>query len=147
MIELHGSLYRTKCTKCNQHKENYESPICEALRGTGAPDPNTPDVKIPISDLPKCNSCGGLLRPHIVWFGESLDDKVLDSAFKELDKCDLCLVVGTSSIVYPAAMFAPQLAAWGRMVAEFNMESTDATDQFGFHFQGPCGTTLPPAIA
>ena len=88
-----------------------------------------------------------MLRPDIVWFGESLDDDVLDSAFKELDKCDLCLVVGTSSVVYPAAMFAPQVAAWGRVVAEFNRESTGATDQLGFHFQGPCGTTLPPAIA
>ena len=95
----------------------------------------------------RCTSCGGLLRPDIVWFGESLEDKVLDAAFKELDTCDLCLVVGTSSIVYPAAMFAPQVAAWGRVVAEFNMESTPATDQFGFHFQGPCGSILPQAIA
>ena len=57
----------------------------------------------------RCTTCGGLLRPAIVWFGETLDDEVLDASFKELDSCDLCLVVGTSSIVYPAAMFAPQV--------------------------------------
>ena len=77
--------------------------------GKGLPDPGTPEEVIPTAELPTCQSCGGLLRPHIVWFGESLEDKVLDAAFKELDNCDLCLVVGTSSIVYPAAMFAPQV--------------------------------------
>lgn len=49
---------------------------------------------------------------------------------KDLNSCDLCLVVGTSSIVYPAAMFAPQVAARGVPVAEFNMETTSATPNF-----------------
>jgi NAD-dependent deacetylase sirtuin 5 len=44
-------------------------------------------------------------------------------------------------------MFAPQIAALGKVVAEFNTEATTATDQFGFHFQGPCGSILPKAIA
>ena len=43
--------------------------------------------------------------------------------------------------------FAPQVAARGVPVAEFNMEHTPATEEFGFHFQGPCGDTLPPAIS
>lgn len=50
---------------------------------------------------------------------------------RELDSCDLCLVVGTSSVVYPAAMFAPSVASRGVPVAEFNLESTPATDAFG----------------
>lgn len=50
---------------------------------------------------------------------------------RELDACDLCLIVGTSSVVYPAAMFAPQVAARGVPVAEFNIEATPATDNFG----------------
>lgn len=65
----------------------------------------------------------------------------------ELKKCDLCLVVGTSSVVYPAAMFAPQVAARGVPVAEFNLESTPETEKFGYHFEGPCGTTIPEALA
>ena len=85
---------------------------------------------VSVQDLPRCKkpSCGGLLRPHVVWFGENLDEqvvtckkiplliilltnplKVLDAAHEELEECDLCLVVGTSSVVYPAAMFAPQV--------------------------------------
>ena len=50
---------------------------------------------------------------------------------EDLNSCDLCLVVGTSSIVYPAAMFAPQVAERGVPVAEFNMETTPATHHFG----------------
>lgn len=64
-----------------------------------------------------------------------LKDEV-DSIFcifteEELESCDLCLVVGTSSVVYPAAMFAPQVAERGVPVAEFNMEVTPATHHFG----------------
>jgi len=86
----------------------------------------------------------------VVWFGENLDEQVLDTAQEELESCDLCLVVGTSSVVYPAAMFAPQVASRGIPVAEFNMETTPATRRLGkhgFYFEGPCGTTLPPALA
>ena len=55
----------------------------------------------------------------------------------ELDACDLCLVVGTSSVVYPAAMFAPQVAARGVPVAEFNVETTPATNSFGLVIVSP----------
>ncbi|CAG2120695.1 unnamed protein product [Medioppia subpectinata] len=104
------------------------------------------DSKIAIKELPHCVKCHGLLRPHVVWFGEPLDPSVLEAAQTELDKCDLCLVIGTSSIVYPAAMFAPQVASRGVPVAEFNIESTPGTHHFGFHFEGGCVSTLPQAI-
>ncbi|XP_062858246.1 NAD-dependent protein deacylase sirtuin-5, mitochondrial isoform X2 [Trichomycterus rosablanca] len=149
VLEIHGSLFKTRCTSCDEVKANYKSPICPALEGKGAPDPKAQDARIPVKDLPRCENqgCGGLLRPHVVWFGESLDPDVLTRVDQELDKCDLCLVVGTSSIVYPAAMFAPQVAARGVPVAEFNMECTPATNRFMYHFEGPCGSTLPPALA
>lgn len=63
-----------------------------------------------------------------------------------METCDVCLVVGTSSVVYPAAMFAPQAAARGAVVAEFNLETTPATEDFHYHFEGPCGITLPEAL-
>ncbi|KAI1298157.1 NAD-dependent protein deacylase sirtuin-5, mitochondrial [Halotydeus destructor] len=148
VIELHGTLFKTRCTKCGDIASNHDSPVCEAMRGLGDPDPTTLDSTVPVKELPHCKkvNCNGLLRPHVVWFGEQLDPRVLEQAAQELDKCDLCLVIGTSSIVYPAAMFAPQVAARGVPVAEFNIESTPTTDNFGFHFDGPCGTTLPEAF-
>jgi len=146
LLELHGSLFRTLCTECGDVTENYDSPICEALRDKGKPDPKTPSAKIPVSQLPKCSKCSGLLRPAVIWFGESLDDNVTDDAMTELESCDLCLIVGTSSVVYPAAMYAPMVAARGVPVAEFNMEETPKTGDFHFHFKGPCGTTLPSVL-
>uniref|UniRef100_A0A0B7APF5 Deacetylase sirtuin-type domain-containing protein n=1 Tax=Arion vulgaris TaxID=1028688 RepID=A0A0B7APF5_9EUPU len=133
IIELHGNLFVTRCTKCGDVCQNKDSPICPALAGKGEPNPGAVDAKVPIEQLPTCkqDNCKGLLRPHVVWFGENLDTKVLKNAEEELSKCDLCLVVGTSSVVYPAAMFAPQVAKRGVPVAEFNIEETPATSSFG----------------
>lgn len=149
LLEIHGTIFKTQCTSCGSVVENYKNPICPALLGKGAPEPEAEDTKIPLEELPRCEvaGCGGLLRPHVVWFGENLDPAILEKASRELELCDLCLVVGTSSVVYPAAMFAPEVAARGVPVAEFNTETTPATDRFRFYFQGPCGTTLPEALA
>lgn len=59
------------------------------------PDADAPDARIPESELPRCmqQGCNGLLRPHVVWFGESLDPQVLAKTDYELENCDLCLVV------------------------------------------------------
>ncbi|XP_048754509.1 NAD-dependent protein deacylase-like [Ostrea edulis] len=149
IIELHGNLFKTRCTRCLDVKFNRDSPICEALAGKGAPDPKAEDARIPLEKLPRCTNkeCGGLLRPHVVWFGESLNQSVLRAAQEKLDSCDLCLVVGTSSVVYPACLFAPEVAMRGVPVAEFNVEATDVTDTLGFHFRGPAGELLPKALA
>ena len=127
-----------------------ENPICEALRGKGAPDTDAKDARISVEELPRCRGCGGLLRPDVVWFGESLSGAILQAAFEALESCDLCLIVGTSSVVYPAAMMAPSVAARGVPVAEFNLECTPNTEKFaknGFYFEGKCGEILPVALA
>lgn len=149
VIELHGALFKTRCTVCGHVTENRNSPIVPALAGKGAPDPDAQDAKIPEEDLPRCvqPNCGQLARPHVVWFGENLGNNVLKATNNALEKCDMCLLVGTSSVVYPAAGFAPMLAARGVPVAEFNMEETTCTGEFRFHFQGPAGETLPPLLA
>uniref|UniRef100_A0A2A4J757 NAD-dependent protein deacylase n=1 Tax=Heliothis virescens TaxID=7102 RepID=A0A2A4J757_HELVI len=149
LLELHGNLYKTRCTECKEVLVNNDSPICEALAGRGAPDAKVVGSDIPVKSLPHCKKtdCGGLLRPHIVWFGENLDPAVMEKAQAVMATCDICLVVGTSSVVYPAAMFAPQAAARGAIVAEFNIEPTPATSDFHYYFEGPCGTTLPQALA
>ncbi|CAK9817591.1 NAD-dependent protein deacylase sirtuin-5, mitochondrial [Anthophora quadrimaculata] len=148
VIELHGSLYKTRCTVCHDVATNKNIPICPALEGKGSPDPSIMTSDIPKEDLPRCQkgNCKGLLRPHIVWFGESLDEDVLNQVFAVVENCDVCLVIGTSSIVYPAAMFAPQVAQRGIPVAEFNLETTPATRHFEYHFQGPCTVTVKEAL-
>lgn len=76
VIELHGTLFKTQCTKCGDVTVNKDSPIVPALKGKGSPDPNAMDSKIPVNELPRCAKCTGLLRPHVVWFGEPLDPNV-----------------------------------------------------------------------
>ena len=147
LIELHGSLFKVRCTKCKEEYSNHDSPVCESLKDTSDPDIDlSKEITIPIDKLPQCKKCSGLLRPAVVWFNESLDPDVLLAAQSELEACDLCLVIGTSSVVYPAAMFAPSVAARGVPVAEFNIEQTPSTGEFGFHFNGPCSETLPQAL-
>ncbi|XP_012220872.1 NAD-dependent protein deacylase sirtuin-5, mitochondrial [Linepithema humile] len=149
VVELHGSLYRTRCTKCRNIAFNENIPICPALAGKGSPDPSIMSSDIPTEELPRCEvqSCRALLRPDIVWFGEQLDENVLQKALDVVETCDACLVIGTSAIVYPAAMFAPQIARRKVPVAEFNIEETPATKQMQYHFQGPCTTTVTEALA
>lgn len=63
-----------------------------------------------------------------------------------IQTCDICLIIGTSSVVYPAAMFAPLVADRGKPVAEFNLNEEPANEEFQFHFPGSCVITLPKAL-
>ncbi|KAL1514261.1 hypothetical protein ABEB36_003547 [Hypothenemus hampei] len=147
VIELHGSLRKVRCTSCKKVEVNLDNPICEILKNRG--DPSADEKNLPPiakDELPKCKECGKLLRPHIVWFGENLEGHVLSQAQNLVESCDLCLIVGTSSIVYPAAAFGQIVAERGQPVAEFNLNEEPAQDMFNFHFSGPCGTTLPIAL-
>ena len=63
-----------------------------------------------VDELPQ-DEDGTLLRPGVVWFNENLEETVLDQVEEVLGACDLLLIVGTSSVVYPAAGYAPQVAA------------------------------------
>ncbi len=76
---------------------------------------------------PRCAACGGLARPGVVWFGEPIPPASLRQAAAALD-CDVCLVVGTSSVVYPAAGLAEEAARRGAFTAEINPEPGAACD-------------------
>jgi len=107
-----------------------------------SPDENGPEIDE--KDLPRCRKCQSLLRPHIVWFGEQIWDDVLLNIEKEIQLCDLFLVVcflflssilfifkykkvGTSSVVYPAAGYASILSQKNIPVVEVNIETTPST--------------------
>lgn len=69
------------------------------LSAQGAPG-TMKEANIPRMQLPRCERCNGLLRPHVVWFGESLDPMIMERTDAALEKCDLLLVIGTSAVVY-----------------------------------------------
>ena len=110
VIRFHGSLWELSCSKA-----------C-----AGAPR-RWADERVPFPQMPpRCPHCGGLARPGVVWFGEPIDPEVLESSLAALD-CDVYLVVGTSSVVYPAAGFSAQARRRGAFTVEVNPESTEAS--------------------
>ncbi|KAL2119624.1 hypothetical protein VTJ04DRAFT_6585 [Mycothermus thermophilus] len=127
---LHGNLFTLKCESrgCDYSEYNTESPLCPALAAVAVDPPSDPSVLHPVldpshplpspprSDLPHCPTCtskgkSSLLRPGVVWFGESLDPSILSYvddwiASPSTPPVDMVLVIGTSGIVYPAAGLA-----------------------------------------
>ncbi len=100
-----------------------------------------------MSDAPECPACGGRLRPHIVWFGEGLDDDVWMAAMEAADRCDTLLVVGTSAVVHPAASLIPiARGASGATVIEVNLTPTDASRYADIGLYGPSGAILPKLV-
>ncbi len=123
ILELHGNIWKLRCTE--------EETITE--------DHNTPLEEIP----PHCSNCGALLRPHVVWFGESLDPSVLQSAFALSSSCEVMFVVGTSAVVQPAASLPLSAADSGATIIEINPDPTPITPYADFSFRGKAGDILP----
>lgn len=123
VVELHGSIWKLRCTREGTVVETRETPL-----------PRLPPV---------CPECGALLRPHVVWFGESLDPAVLDRAFGLSGACQAMIVVGTSAVVQPAASLPAAAARAGAKVIEINVEPTPLTPQADYFFPGKAGEILP----
>jgi NAD-dependent deacetylase len=128
-LEVHGSIFRVKCTACT-----YKIPHREPIRW------ETEEV------LPKCPVCGALLRPDVVWFGESLDPEVLTEAFDSAKTADLCLVAGTSALVQPAASVPLATLDGGGAMVEINPTETPLTHLAAVSLRGGSGEVLPRLV-
>lgn len=125
LIEIHGNIWRVRCTECRKERENHD---------------------VPIEILPKCPECGGVLRPAIVWFGESLSETALTQAFQAGSECDAALVVGTSGVVQPAASLATEAKRSGAVVIEVNLDETPNTGWVDIALLGKAGDILPRLV-
>ncbi|EDR09458.1 uncharacterized protein LACBIDRAFT_319074 [Laccaria bicolor S238N-H82] len=152
LIEMHGSIFVTKCTSCQKVMRSYAPSLASALDGD---EDSNAKRDVPLCQLPKCGgdswagsnrygNCGGLLRPEVVWFGEM--PPLMGEVSRKMSQCDLLLVVGTSSTVLPASSFATQVKANGGKVAVFNLNRSTGDDEADFLFLGPCETTLVDAL-
>jgi NAD-dependent deacetylase len=122
---LHGSIWITRCLQCGGEAE---------------------DRRVPFPELPPRCGCGGMLRPAVVWFGEALPSEVWDNAEQAARNADLLLVVGTSSVVYPAASLVPIAARAGAKIVEINPGKTPFSATVDFSIRGPAGEILPQLI-
>jgi NAD-dependent deacetylase len=93
-------------------------------------------------DPPRC-VCGGLIRPNVVWFGEALPDEAWQRSLDAVTGADLVIVVGTSSIVYPAAGLPELALANGTVVVEVNPERTPLSDAATAVVRESAATALP----
>jgi NAD-dependent deacetylase len=127
VLEIHGSLRHTRCLGCG----------AVANRGLE-----------PLGDAPECPRCRDRLRPHIVWFGEGLDDDIWMAALGGASSCDVLLVVGTSAVVYPAASLVPiaKRRAIPATVIEVNLARTEASANADIGLYGPSGAVLPKLV-
>jgi NAD-dependent deacetylase len=123
ILELHGNIWKLRCTE----------------EGTIVEEHSTPLGEIP----PRCPNCGALLRPHVVWFGESLDASILQRAFALSSSCEVMFAVGTSAVVQPAASLPLSARESGATVVEINPDPTPITPYVDFSFRGKAGEILP----
>ena len=101
---------------------------------------------VPGGGPPKC-ACGGLLRPGVVWFGESLPELVFARAVAEARRAEILVAVGTSATVYPAAGLIELAAANGAQVIEVNREPTPLSRLAHRVLREPAGEALPRLTA
>ncbi len=126
VLEIHGSLWRVRCLGCGREREE---------RRLDLPAP------------PLCPDCGGLLRPGVVWFGESLDGVLLERAWRAAQACEAMLVIGTSAVVQPAASLALVAKQAGAYVIEVNLAATPHSGQVDVSLLGRAGDILPQLVA
>jgi NAD-dependent deacetylase len=126
VIEIHGSLWRTRCFDCGRAEFD------DVDERPGAPP---------------CDACGGRLRPAVVWFGERIDPEILRAISSFLDAARrhtlAFLAVGTSGAVYPAAGLVLEARGRGGLTWLVNAEPPENRGAFHHFEQGPSGTILP----
>ncbi len=123
IYELHGNIERNFCVKCGAFYNSADYNFTE--------------------QAPRCEKCGGLVRPDVVWFGEMLPQEVFAEAEKAAEWSDICFVVGTSAVVYPAAYIPLTAKKNGSYIVEVNIEETDLSGYADYSLFGKAGEILP----
>jgi NAD-dependent deacetylase len=122
IFELHGNIERNFCIEC---KTFY-------------------DKEIKFEDkLPRCEKCGGMIRPDVVWFGENLPQDIFSKAESKAKEADICFIVGTTGIVYPAAYIPITAKEYGAYLVEINIQPTELTNSVDYSIIGKAGEVLP----
>jgi NAD-dependent deacetylase len=122
IVELHGNIHRFRCFENACAIDNFDI------------------------ENGRCRSCGGNLRPDVVWFGEMLPVDALGTAMNAAELCDVFFSIGTSSVVYPAADLWRRAKDHGAIVIEINKDPTPLTPLADFSFLGKAGDILPALI-
>jgi NAD-dependent deacetylase len=102
------------------------------------------DRSVPLEPLPPpCPACGGLARPGVVWYGETIDPDVLERSSVAAEHADVFLSIGTSSLVYPAAALMHLARRSGAFTVEINPGATGASHTVDLPIAAPAEDALP----
>jgi NAD-dependent deacetylase len=124
VIELHGNIWRARCTSCAALQDLSD----ESVQGERPP---------------VCPVCAEAMRPDVVLFGEALPLNAFEDAARNAEACELCFVVGTSAVVYPAAALPEIAKRAGAYVVEVNPERTALSELCDESLNGLAGDVLP----
>jgi NAD-dependent deacetylase len=122
VIELHGNLWRVRCT---EEEKTFDF------------------MDVPLKEVPPRCECGAIIRPDVVWFGEMLPREQMELAFERAQDSDIMFVIGTSAIVQPAASIPIIGKQSGATIIEVNLEPTPLTGLVDHSFLGKAGKVLP----
>ena len=153
VIDLHGRLDTVQCLACRaltpradfqarllEHNAHLAGVTAASLAPDG--DATPADVDYAAVRVPACDACGGMLKPHVVFFGEGVPPSRVTEAFDLLDQADALLVVGSSLMVFSGYRFAQAAARQSKPVAALNLGRTRADDLLALRVSAPCGDAL-----
>ena len=156
VVELHGSIGRVVCLDCSaefaraamQRMLEEANPEFAHAPASAAPDGDA-DLELRAVDgfvVPACPSCGGVLKPDVVFFGDNVPRERVTAALAALDESDGMLVVGSSLMVYSGYRFCEHAERRGRPIAAINLGRTRADHLFALKVLQPCADALADLI-
>jgi len=125
VLELHGSIVKIKCTVCDYKDE----------------------ILTEFSDIPPLCTCGNILRPDVVWFGEGLPQDVWEEAIIHANSCDVMIIAGTSLVVSPANTLPIYAKQNNAILIEINPDETIMTSDMDLSIRSTSATALPELVS
>ena len=155
-IDLHGRLDAVRCLDCKSavHRDAWQAELEDANAGYEADAASIkPDGDAEIAEaayasfnVPACGTCGGIMKPDVVFFGESVPRPRVSDAAASVERSGGLLVVGSSLMVFSGLRFVRQAVEIGKPVAIVNHGKTRADDLATFKLEGDCGDVLDDAL-
>jgi NAD-dependent SIR2 family protein deacetylase len=152
VIDLHGRMNQVRCMGCERRSPREElqrrllalNPSWDLLDARAAPDGDADLEALDLSgfDIPACTDCGGILKPDVVFFGESVPRERVTAALEAVARADAVLVVGSSLMVYSGYRFAHAASKAGKPIAAVNLGRTRADDLLSLKVNQPCVAAL-----
>jgi NAD-dependent SIR2 family protein deacetylase len=152
VVELHGRVDQIRCMQCEARTPRREfqtrllsrNPAWDTLDGTVAPDGDADFEHADVSrfEIPACEACGGILKPDVVFFGESVPAERVRRAMRALGDADAMLIVGSSLMVYSGYRFAHAAAQAGKPIASINVGRTRADESLTLKINERCARVL-----